>query len=578
MAITYVNGSDNLKNGSGTAVCRAQLSWELTSSTATSVTYTLGVHIYCIRYGYSTTGALSATLSSTGQTSKSVSGQSCNLSAGGRKQLIANTKYTFAKQQSSRTVSIDFSVGSTGSSVSGTSTGTLKVTIPALASYTVSYNGNGATSGSMSTQTKYYGKSSTLRSNAFTRTGYTFKNFNTNSSGTGTSYSSGGTYTANANATLYAQWVADTKTISYNSNGGSGSISSQTKTYDKKLTLSNGSGFTRTNYTLTGWNSQADGQGTSYSLSQVLSGTFLPASNIVLYAQWQTNYVSLTISDLKVERVNSSGTATDDGTYLKVTFGYKAGKVGTSWQTPHCTLYINRSIHADPKYDADLTYSSSTGTGTFSQQFGTYGKDYAHTVSVVLTDTYGEVSDSYKVSTTTYPIDLRIFGDNENKKVYMGVMRAAREVEGYPLSTAPISVDGNAKVSGDANIIGDANISSDANVGGDVHTTGKYYFGESNIQLRGIMFTSVDTEATSVPANGYTVVSTTYTIPSGYTAVLVSANVRGTGTNYTRVNLTAWGTSTEGNVITLSGYARNLHTSDASISVRFRLLLLTSLS
>lgn len=115
-------------------------------------------------------------------------------------------------------------------------------------------------------------------------------------------------------------------------------------------------------------------------------------------------------------------------------------------------------------------------------------------------------------------------------------------------------------------------------VTGDTQTSGKYYFGENNIQVRGIMFTSVDSETTSVPANGYVAISATYTIPNGYTAVLVSANVRGSGTNYTRVLLTAWGTSTEGSSMTLSAYARNMHTSDASISVRFRLLLLTPLS
>jgi uncharacterized repeat protein (TIGR02543 family) len=38
--------------------------------------------------------------------------------------------------------------------------------------YTIKYNGNGSTSGTMSSSTKTYGKTSALKANAFTRTGY----------------------------------------------------------------------------------------------------------------------------------------------------------------------------------------------------------------------------------------------------------------------------------------------------------------------------------------------------------------------------------------------------------------------
>lgn len=71
---------------------------------------------------------------------------------------------------------------------------------------TVSYYANGG-SGSMDSQTFYPGdgESVTIKANGFTRSGYSFVNWNTSWDGNGTSYSAGSTYKGNG-MTLYAQW------------------------------------------------------------------------------------------------------------------------------------------------------------------------------------------------------------------------------------------------------------------------------------------------------------------------------------------------------------------------------------
>lgn len=71
---------------------------------------------------------------------------------------------------------------------------------------TVSYAANGG-SGSMDSQTFYPndGESVTIKANGFTRSGYSFVNWNTSWDGNGTSYSAGSTYKGNG-MTLYAQW------------------------------------------------------------------------------------------------------------------------------------------------------------------------------------------------------------------------------------------------------------------------------------------------------------------------------------------------------------------------------------
>lgn len=75
-----------------------------------------------------------------------------------------------------------------------------------VAKRTVYYNSNGGT-GSMDSQSFYPddGESITIKSNAFSKSGYSFEKWNTSPDGSGTSYNAGSTYKGNG-MTLYAQW------------------------------------------------------------------------------------------------------------------------------------------------------------------------------------------------------------------------------------------------------------------------------------------------------------------------------------------------------------------------------------
>ena len=100
---------------------------------------------------------------------------------------------------------------------------------------TVKYNVNGG-SGSISSQTKTYGKTLTLTTSKPTRTGYTFVNWNTKADGSGTSYASGGSYTANSDVTLYAQWTPIYNTITFTTTALS-APSSLVNYYDKSYVV-----------------------------------------------------------------------------------------------------------------------------------------------------------------------------------------------------------------------------------------------------------------------------------------------------------------------------------------------------
>lgn len=146
--------------------------------------------------------------------------------------------------------------------------------------YTVSYNANGG-SGAPSAQTKTYNTTLTLSGTKPTRTGYTFKNWNTAANGTGTSYNAGGSYTANSGVTLYAQWTAITYTVSYNANGGNNAPSAQTKTYGVTLSLST-TIPTREGYQFLGWGTSADATTATYGAG----GNYTANSSVTLYAVW----------------------------------------------------------------------------------------------------------------------------------------------------------------------------------------------------------------------------------------------------------------------------------------------------
>lgn len=81
------------------------------------------------------------------------------------------------------------------------------ITVPALASYNVTYNANGG-SGAPATQRKYYGQALTLTTSKPSRSNHVFIIWNTSSDGTGSTYSPGVSYTENAAVTLYAIWEA----------------------------------------------------------------------------------------------------------------------------------------------------------------------------------------------------------------------------------------------------------------------------------------------------------------------------------------------------------------------------------
>ena len=156
--------------------------------------------------------------------------------------------------------------------------------------YVTTYHGNGATSGTVPTDTTHYMINdvvTVLGRGDLIKTGYTFTGW---SNGTSI-YTPGQTFIITANTELTATWepnYSDSywKQVTYHGNGAtSGTVPTDTTHYmiNDVVTVLGRGDLIKTGYTFTGWNTAANGTGETYTANDILSIT----SNVILYAHWQ---------------------------------------------------------------------------------------------------------------------------------------------------------------------------------------------------------------------------------------------------------------------------------------------------
>lgn len=274
------------------------------------------------------------------------------------------------------------SATSTSNSPGGAYTPTGDVTLYAVwkvNTYTITFDGNGKTGGTMSNQSFTYGTAKNLSSNAYSKTGHTFKGWSTSKDGE-VAYTNAQSYSATSNATLYAVWEPNTYTVTFNKNGGTGTMPNQTFTYGVSKALEPNL-FTKTNYAFAGWATTSSGA-VAYTDAQSYSAT----ANATLYAKWVNSTYTVTF--------NPNGGL---GTMANQTFTYgtaqnltanaftKEGHVFSGWSTTkngavaytdsqsytataNVTLY---AVWTPATYT--ITFNSNGGTGEIANQTFTYG-------------------------------------------------------------------------------------------------------------------------------------------------------------------------------------------------------------
>ena len=143
----------------------------------------------------------------------------------------------------------------------------------------------------------------------------------------------GSPYVPAASITLYADWSAKPLiAVGFDSNGASGSLALLSGISGASLTLPGSSSLERSGFSLTAWNTAANGSGTPYALGQVVT----LSNALTLFAQW-TPLASISI-DFKSEGGSGSistlaGFSGSFVTLPGVSDLVKSGYTLTSWNT-----------------------------------------------------------------------------------------------------------------------------------------------------------------------------------------------------------------------------------------------------
>ncbi len=227
--------------------------------------------------------------------------------------------------------------------------------------------------------------------------------------------------------------------LTYDANGGSGSMTGSTVYYGQSYTVS-ANAFTRTNYNFTGWNTQANGKGTAYAAGAILTGAD-SSDPITLYAQWSptgngsnpgagglstaaapastvSGFTATTTATATTD-TNGKTTASVTESQMKAALAKAKAAAGTS-ETPAVIIKVGGASHASsvgtsiPRASVQalasgsgaLTISSPTASVSFDAAalktiFGAASGDVTVTASKVDAST---LSDVAKQTVSSHPV------------------------------------------------------------------------------------------------------------------------------------------------------------------------------
>ena len=240
--------------------------------------------------------------------------------------------------------------------------------------YTLTYNGNGGSGTAPSASNNIvYTNNVTIATNTFSRTGYTFGGW-TNSllstvwwgGETVTGETLGLRSTVDGSAVvLRAKWTANTYTVTFNANGGSGSMANQSFTYGEAQNLSANT-FTRTGYAFAGWATCSDGDRQYTDCQSVSNLTATNNDTVTLYAKWSLVYHSLAASATGTGSgtvsLNPSGGSYAYGTQVVVTATPATGSTFTGWSDGATANPRTYTMTGDVSVSAVFTAQSYTVT------------------------------------------------------------------------------------------------------------------------------------------------------------------------------------------------------------------------
>lgn len=309
---------------------------------------------------------------------------------------------------------------------------------------TVTFKPNGGTPDTEYTQDVDISTSTTLDSHTYSKTGYDFLGFNTNSAASTASHISGSSYSFASNTNLFAIFRVKTYTVTLAPNGGSGSNQTVTATYGAAMptTLSGGGAIvqpTRSGYTFGGY----EYSGTMYYDAEGASAhNWDRASNTTLTAIWTTNTPTIAVASVDHVTINATTPSISEGGSKTHAYGstvtlshgdptsgylwagwnvYKTGDPGTKvtvtnnqFSMPDFDVTVSANLYSDLKaWCMTFEIADQAGTGDADIHL-TSAKD----VSVYATNASGNlirvIGNSLSVAGTSLNIKIEYLDEDDN--------------------------------------------------------------------------------------------------------------------------------------------------------------------
>ena len=261
--------------------------------------------------------------------------------------------------------------------------------------YKATFVGNYESSTYSEEETVTFDQNYTLPTAEPTRTNYSFTGWFTASTG-GSKVTTSTKVTTAEDHTLYAQWEElGTYTVTYNPNGGEGTVAATTNYEGEEVTLSDGTGITKTGYSFESWNTEANGEGTKYDKG----ANYTESTSIVLYAQWKANEHTLTF--------NANGGITPEPGSKSVTYDQPYGDLPAVTRTGYSFggWYLNSTqvnsgsvVKTDSNHELIAQWTANKYIVTFDTTGG--GAASPATKEVTYGETYGDLATTSRTGHT----------------------------------------------------------------------------------------------------------------------------------------------------------------------------------
>lgn len=247
-------------------------------------------------------------------------------------------------------------------------------------------------------------------------------------------------YVTSKNETITLSVREPMYSIIYNANGGTGTMNKKTFTYNESGALDENK-FTKYGYEFIGWNTDINGNGTSYSdKEEIFNLTSIDGSEINLYAQYEA------LNNIRISNVTLSGSQNASSSNLVHDYENIQSHINLNNSSSYVTYkvditnYLNKNmgvlsidgLPSNLEYEIVNDYDLKTKLCNANNSSGTRGE-------ILLKIKYK--NDGYVSGNTNYDINLNFVFKEVYNITYSGIYSANNYPSGVILNNFPVDIN-----------------------------------------------------------------------------------------------------------------------------------------